>query len=214
MTSGLRRFVARSPVEFAQRKAAAQDERCELCGTGIAAEHPHVVNLERRSLLCACRPCALLFTREGAGRGNYRTVPDRYLSDPRSALSEAQWDALQVPVGVAFFFVNSVLGRVVALYPGPAGATESLLDLGAWDGVTVANPLAAALQPDVEALIVRRDRRHDEAYLVPIDVCYELVGRLRMHWSGFDGGPEARTDLESFFARVREQARPLERADA
>ena len=214
MTSGLHRFVARSPVGFAQRKVTAQDERCELCGTRIATEHPHVVNLERRSLLCACRPCALLFTREGAGRGNFRTVPDRYLTDPQSPLSEAQWDALQVPVGVAFFFVNSVLGRVVALYPGPAGATESLLDLDAWDAVAATNPLAAALQPDVEAFIVRRDRGHDEAYLVPIDVCYELVGRLRMHWSGFDGGPEARADLEAFFERVRASARPLERADA
>ncbi len=206
MTTGLRRFVGRSPVEFAQRVATPQAEVCELCGSGIADEHAHVVNLERRNLLCACRPCYLLFTRDGAGRGNYRAVPDRYLGAARS-LSQQQWEALQVPVGMAFFFKNSAAGRIVALYPGPAGATESLLDLHAWNDVVAETPLAADLLDDVEALIVRRDREHDEMYLVPIDACYELVGLLRMHWTGFDGGPEARADIDAFFERVRARVR-------
>jgi Family of unknown function (DUF5947) len=216
MTSGLRRFVGRSPIEFAQRTAATAPvgEACEMCGAGIIAEHPHVVGLERRNLMCACRPCYLLFTQEGAARGKYRAVPDRYLSDPAGELSQAQWDALQVPVGMAFFFHNSLLGRVVAQYPSPAGATESLLNLEAWESVVAVNRLAAELTPDVEALIVRRDRENDETYLVPIDVCYELVGRLRMHWTGFDGGPEARADITAFFDRVRSRSRPLEVSDA
>ena len=36
-------------------------------------------------------------------------------------------------VGLAFFFRNSALDRTVAFYPGPAGATESELDLKAWN---------------------------------------------------------------------------------
>jgi hypothetical protein len=203
-------------VAFAQRTPAApprSGEVCELCGVDVAAEHPHVVHLDRRNLLCTCRPCYLLFTREGAGRGRYRVVPERYLTDPDAPLSPARWEALQVPVGIAFFFHNSRLDRVVAQYPSPAGATESLLDLDAWASVAATNRLAAALTPDVEALIVRRSGPGsgdaDEAYLVPIDACYELVGRLRLHWTGFDGGPEARADIDDFFRRVRERARPL-----
>jgi len=192
--AGLRRFVTPSGAQprpgFAppRSKVAPPGESCEMCGADLVDEHPHVVNLDSRHLLCTCRPCYLLFTREGAGRGNYRAVPDRYLVDPDLALSDALWDRLQVPVGMAFFFFNSTLGRIVAQYPSPAGATESLLDLSAWDAVAEASPLARELVPDVEALIVRRSREGNESYLVPIDACYELVGRIRMHWTGFDGG--------------------------
>jgi hypothetical protein len=215
MSSGLRRFVGRSPIEFAQHTPtpARAGEVCELCGVDVAAEHPHVVHLDRRNLLCTCRPCYLLFTPDGAGRGRYRAVPDRYFADPDAELSQAQWDELQVPVGMAFFFHNSRLGRVVAQYPSPAGATESLLNLDAWESVAAGNRLAAALTPDVEAVIVRRggpgSGDANETYLVPIDVCYELVGRLRLHWTGFDGGPQAREDIDEFFRRVRERARPF-----
>ena len=213
--AGLRRFVTPSGAQprpdFVppRSKVPPPGESCEMCGAVLAAEHPHVVNLDSRRLLCTCRPCYLLFTREGAGRGNYRAVPDRYLVDPDVALSDALWDQLQVPVGMAFFFFNSALGRIVAQYPSPAGATESLLDLSAWDAVAEASPLARELVPDVEALIVHRSRESNESYLVPIDVCYELVGRIRMHWTGFDGGEEARQDITDFFARVRSQSRPI-----
>jgi hypothetical protein len=183
-----------------------------MCGEGVFEEHSHVVDLDTRRLLCTCRPCTLLFTRAGAGRGNFRAVPDRYLTDPGFVLDAGQWEQLQVPVSMAFFFHNSVLDRVVAHYPSPAGATESLLDLAAWEEIVAANPLAAAMEADVEALVVRRAERgegQDECYLVPIDACYELVGWLRMHWSGFDGGAEVRADLEAFFARLRDRARIL-----
>jgi Family of unknown function (DUF5947) len=180
-----------------------------MCGEDISDEHSHVSNIETRSLLCTCRACYLLFTHDGAGRANYRAVPDRYLTDPDFQLSEAQWEELQVPVAMAFFFYNSMLGRIVAQYPSPAGATESLLDLACWQTIAAENPLAAALIPDVEAIIVRRSREGNENYLIPIDACYELVGRVRMHWSGFDGGTEARRDIDEFFDRVRARSRRL-----
>jgi hypothetical protein len=137
-------------------------------------------------------------------------VPDRYLTDPQFVLGEGRWDDLGVPVAVAFFFDNSVLGTVVAHYPSPAGATESLLDLTAWAAIAAENPLVGELEPDVEALVIRRP---DEAYLVPIDTCYELVGLIRMHWAGFDGGPEVKADLDRFFADTRAKAHVLDRAD-
>jgi Family of unknown function (DUF5947) len=210
--AGLRRFVSsRGPeLPFRLEPRPRDGERCEMCGEPIDDEHPHVVNLDSRRLLCTCKPCSLLFTRSGAGRGNFRAIPDRYLSSAGGALSDAEWEQLQVPVALAFFFHNSVLGRVVAQYPSPAGATESLLDLTAWELIADHNPLAAQLEPDVEALIVRRTDGGGEAFLVPIDACYELVGRLRMHWTGFDGGPDARRDIDEFFARARARSRPVD----
>ncbi|MGH9081718.1 MAG: DUF5947 family protein [Acidimicrobiales bacterium] len=184
-------------------------ERCQLCAEEIPDVHGHLVDLQARSLLCACRGCYLLFTAEGAGGPHYRAVPDRYLAFPGFQLSPAQWDSLQIPVSIAFFFVNSALGRVAAFYPGPAGATESELSLDTWDEVVSANPTLATLEPDVEAFLVQADPDHGapECFLVPIDACYELVGRLRKSWRGFDGGREAHDQLDAFFAGVRSRVR-------
>ncbi|MGH9047157.1 MAG: DUF5947 family protein, partial [Acidimicrobiales bacterium] len=156
-------------------------EVCELCTEPVGEVHGHLVDLHSRSLMCACRGCYLLFSSEGSGGGHFRAVPDRHLVLDGFQLSAAQWEGLQIPVGVAFFFFNSELGRVAAFYPGPAGATESELPLEAWEVVVDANPGLASLVPDVEAVLVRaeRDRSGLECFIVPIDACYELVGRLR-----------------------------------
>jgi hypothetical protein len=199
MPPGLKRFLQAPPK-------APPGEHCELCNELIPDEHPHVVNLETRALLCACRPCYLLFTSRGAGAGKFAAVPDRYLYDPEFALTDAQWDQLQIPVKMAFFFHNSVLDQTVVFYPSPAGATESMLPSETWDEVMAANPLFASLAPDVEALLVyRRDDRY-ECFLAPIDACYELVGRVRLHWKGFDGGQEAWEAIDGFFDRLRERS--------
>jgi hypothetical protein len=184
---------------------ARPGERCELCGDEIGDDHRHLVDCKARSLLCACRGCYLLFLSQGAGGGHYRAVPDRYMAFPASQMAPAQWDALQIPVNIAFFFVNSELGRAVAFYPSPAGATECELALDCWDEIVSANPELGSLQPDVEALLVRTQLGSGgaECYLVPVDVCYELVGNLRRLWRGFDGGSEAHAEIESFFAKVR-----------
>ncbi|WP_329429100.1 DUF5947 family protein [Streptosporangium sp. NBC_01495] len=179
---------------------------CELCAAPAGEEHGHVVNVESRGLLCACRACYLLFTRDTGGRARYRAVPRRYLHAPRFLLDAADWDEMQIPVRTAFFFRNSAMDRTVAFYPSPAGATESLLPLETWRRVLAANPAMADVQPDVEALLV--DRRPDGGFachLVPIDACYELVGLVRLHWKGFDGGQEAREAIEGFFADLRER---------
>jgi len=189
----------------ANRPEPSPYERCEMCAAPVADEHQHVVNVGTRSLLCACRPCYLLFAHDDADLA-YRAVPDRYLSFPD--LAAPVWEELELPVGTAFLFVNSALGRVVAFYPGPAGATESELSLEAWERVVAAAPGLATLQPDVEALLVHTERQQAEAFLVPIDVCYELVGHLRQLWRGFDGGQDVRRRLEEFFTKVRAKSRP------
>ncbi|MGW7001977.1 DUF5947 family protein [Streptomyces sp. NPDC054933] len=196
--AGLRRFLAPAPEA---------PEQCELCGRQLPVEHRHLADTEQRALACACDACAVLFTRPGAAGGRFRTVPDRYLADPGPGLDEDTWQRLRIPVSVVFFFLNAALDRPVALYPSPAGATESELDPEAWQAIEAATPLAASLAPDVEALLVRRSASRGECFLVPIDDCYQLVGRMRLHWQGFDGGSTARADLDAFFDQVAARAR-------
>ncbi len=191
-------------------------ERCEMCSELIADEHQHVVNVAGRQLMCVCRACYLLFTDSQAAL-RYKAVPDRYLAFVDFALDRRAWEALQIPVGVAFFFTNSELGRTVAFYPGPAGATESELDLDAWNAIGGADARVALLADDEQALLVRVPENEEaefsrpQTYLVPIDACYEFVGRLRMLWRGFDGGQEARAFIDSFFAQVAARARETRR---
>ena len=203
--TALRRVVRDRPVRGAG--APAPVERCDLCTAAVAPDHAHVVDVTNRALMCSCRPCYLLFTDEHAHL-RYRSVPGRYLSFPGLTLDAAAWDELQIPVGLAFLFRNSAQQRMVAFYPGPAGATESDLPMDAWDGIVARHPVLATVRPDDEALLVRRPSTAGDCHLVPIDACYELVGRLRQLWRGFDGGTEAHRAIDDFFARVRDRSRP------
>jgi Family of unknown function (DUF5947) len=200
--AGLRRIIS-------ERPAPVVGERCEMCAEPISDEHSHVVDLESRALMCTCRGCYLLFTAEDA-QLRYRAVPDRYLSFPDFTLDARQYDELEIPVGLAFLFNSSVLDRTVAFYPGPAGATESELPLEAWSRVVESNPQLSVLRADVEALLLRGADQGSEfsCYLVPIDVCYALVGQLRRVWRGFDGGTEAHQAIDDFFADIAARSRP------
>ncbi|MEV7013744.1 DUF5947 family protein [Streptosporangium sp. NPDC051022] len=204
MNTGLRRFTEPAPTP-----PRAAEEHCELCAEPIGSGHGHVVNVETRALICACRGCHLLFTAEGAAMGRFLAVPDRYLYAPSFALSAADWDELQIPVRMAFFFRNSVLGRTVAFYPSPGGATESELPMETWDRIMAANPGLAGVLPDVEALLVDRRGDRSACHLVPIDACYELVGLVRLRWKGFGGGQEAWDAIDAFFDGLRGHSRPV-----
>jgi hypothetical protein len=182
-------------------------ERCDMCAVGIPDDHSHVVNLETRELLCSCQACYLLFVSGSAG--NLRAVPERYLALMGFSLTKAQWETLQVPVSVAFLFSNSRQEEIAAFYPSPAGATECLLPLGAWDEITATHTVLRELLPDVEAALVHVEKDISECFVVPIDICYELVGVLRKLWRGFDGGKEAQEALSAFFDRVRARAKPV-----
>jgi hypothetical protein len=201
--AGLRRFTRAVPPP----PAPTPVERCELCGVALDARHGHLVEMDKRSLACACRACYLLFTADGAGGIRYRAVPERYLHDPAHRLTAVDWDQLQIPVATAFFFTNTALDRVVACYPSPAGATECLLDLDAWQRLTQTYPLFAAIAPDVEAIFVTGTGRGLEAFLIPIDACYALVGQVRLRWSGLDGGAEVRQTMGAFLADLRARSR-------
>ncbi len=179
------------------------EEACDLCAAPIDPDHRHLVDISARRLLCVCRACKILFDRGGAGAGNLRLVGERRRSLDDFALDDATWAALRIPVDMAFFFHSTPAGRVVALYPSPMGATESLLELDAWEQIEAGNPVLGELEPDVEALLVSRARGMREHWLVPVNDCYELVGLIRTRWRGLSGGAEVWQDIDRFFDELR-----------
>jgi hypothetical protein len=196
--------------QFAKRDKTA--EKCELCSLALRPDHPHLIELAQRKLICACDACALLFS--GPSK-KYRRVPRRIQAFPNFQLSDAEWNALMVPINMVFFFKNSVENRVVAMYPSPAGATESLLELESWNEILGHNPALREMEPDVEALLVNRlgySRGYSapEYYQLPIDECYKLVGLIRAHWSGLSGGTEVWQQIGEFFRNIKDRAVAVE----
>ena len=193
----LRRFVRSS-----------DSERCEFCGTGLVARHPHLIEPAARRLVCACEACASAVATT-ADR-SYRLVANRARLLTDFQMTDAEWEALRLPIDVTFLFHSTPQGRPVAFYPGPAGATESLLGLDAWDQLIAHNPALSDLEPDVEALLVNRLDGAREYYRVSIDWCFALVGLIRTHWRGLSGGPEAWQAIGDFFDRLRGPAASLQ----
>lgn len=193
--------------QFARKRKPA--ERCELCSLELGREHPHLIELAARKLICACDACALLF--DGLTDGKYKRVSRRVLALNNFHLLNAQWDSLMIPINMAFFFNSSIEKRVVVLYPSPAGAVESLLYLETWEQIVRDNPVLGAMETDVEALLVNRvgKSRADvpaEYYIVPIDECYKLVGLIRAHWRGLSGGAEVWQEIGRFFTELKSRA--------
>jgi hypothetical protein len=201
---------------MARRAERSDVARCEFCAEAIGGDHRHVADTEQRSIRCACRGCSLLFV--GTVDARYRAVPDRHGKVEPFVLDPVAWSRMQIPVGLVFFMTAG--DRVSAFYPGPAGATESELSLDEWEQIVIDNPVLAGMEPDVEAALVRMPGRHlgsttgePTCHVVPIDRCYELIGLMRLHWRGFDGGEESRQALESFLDDVGSRATPLVETD-
>jgi hypothetical protein len=175
-------------------------DACGLCAAPVGDEHAHVLDEQSGEPLCACRACALLFEKDGAGQGHYRLVPDR-----RIRLTGVRTADLGVPVGLAFFVVERD-GTVAARYPSPAGATAWTVDPQTWTAATAGCPQLASLRPGSEALLVSTVKGADEQWLVPIDDCYRLVGLIREAWTGLAGGDRVWTEIEAFLGRLAEQS--------
>ena len=192
----LRRFV----------RPRAVVERCDMCSAELMTDHAHLIEPATRQIICACQACAILFS--GHAETKYRRVPRRIrvLTDFR--LTDGQWDGLLIPIGMAFFFKSSVAGKVIALYPSPAGPTESLLDFESWDEILQSNPVLGEMEPDTEALLVNRVRGAADYYLLPIDECYKLVGLIRTNWHGLSGGTQVWEVIGKFFQDLKKRSQP------
>jgi hypothetical protein len=180
-----------------------------MCSRELAPGHEHLVEPANRMLICSCDACAILF--EGQSGTKYKRVPRRVVFLRDFQLTDGQWDGLMVPIEMAFFFKSTPHGKVMALYPSPAGPTESLLSLETWGDIEQANPVLRGMEADVTALLVNRvgyvrAAAPAEYYVVPIDECYKLVGLIRTHWRGLSGGTEVWREIGAFFAALKNRA--------
>lgn len=184
-------------------RAEAPVERCELCGTALDAEHPHLLEWQTRRIACACQACAILFCGQEGGR--YLRIPRRVRRLDDFAFSDLEWEEMMLPIGLAFFLRNET-GRTVAMYPSPGGVVESLIALDNWNERVSGHPALRAMEPEVEALLVNRIGPEPAYFLVPIDECYRLAGVMRKNWRGLSGGPNVWGAVAGFFEELRNKA--------
>lgn len=219
-TMGAGGALARLIRSSAGRRVSGGEERCDLCASPLPAEHRHLYDTGREETLCGCRPCTLLFAKDGAADGQYRLIPQR-----RQRLPPVDTGPLGVPVGLAFFVVRAdgadradrtdgltgadgadgaawadgLAGTVTAHYPSPAGATRWNVDPAAWHETVARCPDLAGLTPEVEALLVNTARGGRHHWIVPVDDCFRLVALVRREWRGLSGGGTVWPAVELFF---------------
>jgi hypothetical protein len=202
--------------QFARRRSSAEaegEERCELCSAPLAQTHQHLLDPKKRQIVCACDGCVILFC--GQTGAHYLRVPRRIQRLVGFQMTHLQWEALMLPINLAFFYRDSAAGRVLAMYPSPAGATESLLSLESWAEIVARNGALQRMEPDVEALLVNRiDLKREggvaQYFVVPIDECYRLVGLIRLHWRGLSGGAEVWSAIQQFFGDLKSRGVDVE----
>jgi hypothetical protein len=205
LVSGLRGLSRSSAGQQSiQGGAAAKEpeERCDLCGTPLAAAHRHLLHLTERRILCACETCL----NERSADPEMRPAGTRVAWISELRMADELWARLGIPIGLAFFTINGATGATVAFYPSPAGSTECELDLDAWDELKTANPELESLEPDAEAFIVNRLAEPPAYVIVPIDECYRLVGTVKAAWEGISGGSGVDEAIAGFFESLRERS--------
>jgi Family of unknown function (DUF5947) len=194
--AALRRFAAPRQVP----------ERCNLCGVRLSFEHRHLLEMANRHIICTCDPCALRF--QNVIDGRFKLIPRDAFALPNFQLADEQWENLALPINLVFILRHSPDDKIVAFYPSPAGATESLLSLNAWEQIAMENPSIRCMEPDVETLLINRVTTSRRYFIAPIDMCFELVGLIRLHWKGLSGGSLVWKEVDGFFARLTSRARP------
>jgi hypothetical protein len=208
--SGLRGLATRTPgggslsPAPASAPPSAETEVCDLCGTTIPDDHRHLLHLNERRIVCSCEACWAM----RAGEGDYRPVGNRTLWLTDMDVPDDLWASFQIPIGLAFFMESTVTACVVAMYPSPAGATESELHFESWSRMVSLNPVLTDLEPDIEGLIVNRMAEPHEYLIAPIDRCYELTGTIKAAWEGISGGAAVEQAVDAFFERLRSKAVP------
>jgi len=181
----------------------AEGESCDLCGAPVPPRHRHVLDLDSGVPQCACRACTILFDRGQAGGDHYRLIPERRVRLDDFQFDERLFAALGIPVDLAFLYVDSRSGQVIARYPGALGLITAAPAPDAWEQVLAANPALTDMQPDVEALLLNRARGARERWIVSIEDCYLLAARVREHWTGFRGGDRVWDEIALFFDELR-----------
>jgi hypothetical protein len=189
-----------SPLREAS-PAATAEEQCDLCGKPIDHDHRHLLHLVDRRIICTCESCLAM----RGGDPELRPTGTRTLWLDDFDLPDEIWASFGIPIGLAFFIDSSATGGVGALYPSPAGATESEIEVETWNRLRSLNPVLMGLEPDGEALIVNRMAEPHQVAIAPIDECYRLVGLVKVIWEGISGGAGLERAIAEFFAQLQER---------
>src|SRR6202453_2827172 len=128
--------------QFARRASTA--ERCELCSAELSPIHQHLLDPKKREIVCSCDGCAVLFC--GQAGAHYLRVPRRIRALSDFQMDSLQWEALMIPINLAFFYRDSAADKVRAMYPSPAGAIESLLSLESWTEIASEHPACKKME--------------------------------------------------------------------
>ena len=200
MVSGLRGLAKPKPP--ASAPAPEAQEHCDLCNTTVPPDHRHMLNLYERQIVCVCESCWAL----RSGDAEFRPTGNRTLWLEGFELPEELWAQFRIPIGLAFFMHSTVTTCVVAMYPSPAGATESELHFETWSRLVEMNPVLRDLEPDAEALIVNRISHPPAFAIAPIDRCYMLVGLIKASWEGISGGAAVEEAIDGYFEELRKVA--------
>lgn len=195
------------------RPPSGAAEKCEGCWAPLASAHEHRLHLgatsSDRKLECVCPACAAA---DVAG-APWKRVPNRCVRAQGLDAADVEWDALGVPIRLAFFVVAEGDPQPLAFFPSPAGPIELQPDLATFGRMREKSVAVQRMRPDVEALLVHHARPADdggpspgEQYVVSVDVCYRLVGIVRAHWRGFGGGAEVWRRIEALFVALGREA--------
>jgi hypothetical protein len=174
-------------------------EVCDICGVGIPEDHRHLLHLLERRIVCSCESCWAM----RSGEGDYRPTGNRTVWLPDLDVPDDLWASFQIPIGLAFFMSSTVTECVVAMYPSPAGATESELHFESWSRMCALNPELGGLEPDIEGLVVNRLSDPPAYAIAPIDRCYALTGVVKASWEGISGGAGVEEAVSRFFEALR-----------
>lgn len=175
-------------------------ERCDFCAVLLPEPHGHLIEVATRRIVCACDACALLF--DNPAEQKFRRVPRRIRRLVDFQLTDAGWNDLLIPINMAFFFHSTPAERVVAMYPSPAGAVESLLTLESWTSMVADNPILVKMQPDVEALLVNRLQMQPSS--LPSPLAGEGIRQAQPSGPGVRGNAPSESTSNYYLAPIDE----------
>ena len=188
----LRQFADRTNTHLA----------CDLCRSEVNEKHRHLLELSSRQIWCDCDACCLLFSESGENR--FRLIPQR-VTKLEIDFDDAAWTKLGIPIGLAYFQIRAPDQWLVG-YPSPAGAVMASVEEEARNVLLMANTLVESLQREVEALVINRTSTEHQAFIVPLDRCYQLIGIIRQNWEGWTGGPRINKQVDLYFDQLEEAA--------
>jgi len=191
------------------QRPLAELEQCDLCSEPVTADHRHLLELGSRTVRCACPACAILFASREASMGRYRLIHDRRLRLDGLAITDADWERLAIPVGLAFVTVNGETLAASAFYPSPIGAVDTALEPNVWLEWQRSHPVLRGMAADVEALLVNRIRGARHSFIVPIDDPFRLLAVVGCHWKGLSGGQELWKEIDRFFVQLVQRSVPV-----